>query len=292
MTLDRKWVGRADKPPTYFDPSDTDPKWSWVHDSLVASWLFTEPGGDTVHDTLGRSHGTRVAGTGSKPTWGRNGELWGLTPIDSEATSGIDIPGGAGAALGDDFTPEHLTVEMWSVWMIHGGRSTRLFSKQTTGDEANHWIMGGATGALPRMRLKAGGTTVTHVINLAADAPVAGDLVHHTWTYDGATVRLYLNAVDTALATSANSGTVDGGSGVPIRLANSAYAGAADEWDAPIYKVAIYTTCLSPSQVYDLSHDPYGPYRPQERTLAFVPAAEASSLTIPIAMHHYAQMAS
>ncbi|KKK59605.1 hypothetical protein LCGC14_3032700, partial [marine sediment metagenome] len=69
MTLTRTWVGRRDKPPTGpLDLSRIDPQWSWVYESLVAAWLFNEPGGDTLRDVFGRVNGTLVAGSGSKPT--------------------------------------------------------------------------------------------------------------------------------------------------------------------------------------------------------------------------------
>ncbi len=284
MTLARRWVGKKEKPPVFFDPGSIDPKWSWVYDSLVAVWLFNEPGGDTLRDVYGRANGTLVAGTGSKPTWNRDGALWGLTPIDAGATSGIDI---GGDALGDNFTPEQLSVETWSKWPADDDTDPRLFSKQSSGASADHFIMTGAVNSdqvytHPRMRLRTGSTTTTFVLNDHLNkTPLEGDLVHMLWTYDGVNVRCYLNAVDTALGSSTKTGTVAGGSGVPIRIGNSAYAGATNEWDAPIYKVAIYRTALNMSQIYQVLRYPYGAFRPGPSPIGF--GGVAGGMSNPIA---------
>lgn len=268
MALDRLWIGRREKPriDPFINRSRVHSKWGWVWDHQVAVWLFNEPGGDTLHDLLRRTNGTLSSGSsGSKPTWDRDGQLWGLTPIDAGTNAGIDLPSGTLSPLGDNFTPDQLTVEMWSVWMGDSGTDPRLFSKQTSSAGADHFIMTGATALSPRLRIKAGGTTETHVVNAPDDNPLVGDLVHHTWTYDGVTVRLYLNAVDTAIDQStASSGRVDGGTGIPIRIGNAAQSGAANEWDAPIYKIAIYDAAMPPSMVVDICGDPYGPYREVE----------------------------
>lgn len=252
--------------------SNVDPNWSWVYDSLVAAWLFTEPADDTVRDVYNRANGTRVAGTGTKPTWDRDGELWGLTPIVGGATSGIDLPIGDASPLGDSFTPEQLSVETWSKWPTSGS-DPRLFSKQTGGNEEDHFIMVGAvTADNPRMRLATGGATTTHVGATNVE-PVAGDLVHTIWTYNGADIQLYLNAVDTQIITGGSqTGTVDGGTDTPMRIGNAAQAGATNEWDAPIYKVAVYDVALSQSQATALFYDPYGPHRIVHRFVGKVAA--------------------
>lgn len=297
MALGRAWVGRRDKPPVVhgLNASLVDSEWGWVYESLVCAWLFNEPGGDTVRDVLGRANGTRVAGTGSKPSWVRDGHLWGLRPSLAGASSGIDLPGGSAAVLGDSFTPSQLTVETWCKWGVDNGLDPRLFSKQTTGSGADHWIMVGSTDSganvgVARFRLKTGGTTKTHIAANTTE-PIAGDLVHMVWTYDGSgsgtAVLLYLNGKVTALSASgAQSGTVDGGTGVPIRIGNSAYSGASNEWDGPIYKVALYDTALTAGQIQSLTHDPYGAFRVIQRRVGLVPAAAPSGRIMSSLAHH------
>ena len=112
------------------------------------------------------------------------------------------------------------------------------------------------------------------------------------WVYDNAaqTIVCYLNGALTTLGTGGTEDdVVTGGTGVPMRIGNSAYSGAANEWDKPIYKVALYEAAFNQGQVIELSHDPYGPYRRVASTVGLVPAAV--SLTIPIASYHYQQMA-
>ena len=145
----------------------------------------------------------------------------------------------------------------------------------------------GGVDSAPRMRLKTGGTTVTHVIDTPEDSPVTGDLAHVVWTYDGAVVTLYLNTVAETLNTGGTqTGTVDGGTAVPLRLGNSAHASTTNEWDAPIYKVVVYDVALNAQQVFALCGNPYGPYRSVENVVGLVPVAGAA-VTSPYYSHHY-----
>lgn len=289
MAVRHPWVGCKKKPPTGpIDFQRVDPSWSWVYNSLVAAWLWNQEeasqissqDGEILYEVFGRMNGKLFdGGNGFTPFWIRTGELWGTLNDPTGSESGITIvslgdpfPG----PLSENFTPERLSIETWSFWAPDQGLDPRLFTKQTSSAEADHiWMVGSLddtdNDGMPRFRLRTGGTTQTHVQE-DNDNPVANDLVHMVWTYDGQDVRLYINGHRRTILSPSQTGTVNGGDGVPIGISNSAYPGANNEWAAPIYKVAIYTSALSKSQVVALSRDPYGAFRPM-RQRSFIVSA-------------------
>jgi hypothetical protein len=147
---------------------------------------------------------------------------------------GLDIPGGA------------LTIACWMRADTFNISDARLISKATGPNEADHvWMLStvASNGIKPRLRLKTTGgatTTLIGTVNL-----IAGTWTHLAATYDGSTVRLYVNGQ--AAGSAAKTGGIAQASTVPAVIGDQPEGGRS--FDGLIDDLRLYTRALNPSEI-------------------------------------------
>ncbi|HJR58956.1 MAG TPA: LamG-like jellyroll fold domain-containing protein [Vicinamibacterales bacterium] len=235
---------------------------------LIAHWPLNEAAGTTAFDAAGSYTATLASGA----TWttGRHGAG---VRLDGEAayiaTPMIDVHGSA------------LTLAAWvNISDYPAELDQRIISKSTDIAEASHyWMLSQARSGnrnLLRFRLKTGSSTTTLIAS-------TGDLPTNTWyhataTYDGMTMRLYLNGVE--VGSTPKSGTIATNTAVPVSIGRSPDGSnflrgiiddvrvydqaltasdiaavmqgkeAAPDTTAPSIPTAVKATAASPTQIY------------------------------------------
>jgi subtilisin len=205
-----------------------------THGQLLADqpagfWRLGESAGGVAADASGNG----LAGTyGSGITLGQPGAVSGDSAA-AFAGGTLTLPTSAALDLRSAFS-----VEAWVKPSV-AGQSGGVLEKTVAGVVNTQYSLFLESG-LAKFRLRnAGGALVT----VSGPAPAVGSWTHLVGTFDGSTLRLYVNG---ALAASAPSAAASGGSGVTVvgRLGSNIYyfSGTIDE-------VAVYPTALSASRV-------------------------------------------
>jgi len=140
-----------------------------------------------------------------------------------------------------------------AAWVMNssfpGGVEQRFISKADDSIERrSFWTLAQTDVGANRLqfRLKAGGSTTT----LTA---WTGDLPLNTWyhaaaTYDGGTMRLYLNGAE--VGSTAKTGSIPSGSVVPIHIGRSPEG--SNYMHGAIDDVRVYSSALSPAEIAEL----------------------------------------
>jgi len=243
--------------------ADSDPAFSWAWKNLEACFLFERPQASVVRDVVTGFAAFFTAGSsGTKPAWAVDGTGASVQPVDAGDSSGIILDNHPG--LGDSFTPETLTLELWAITPPDDDTDPRGISKQSGGGADDHdWMLGvvNSGGAYQgRCRLSTGGSTTTHLTFAAMNI---GVLTHFVARYDGAEVQIWIDGVSVSMETDppVQTGTVDATAGMPIKIGNAAYSSATNEWDDKIYKAAIYSRALTDWEIVTLARDPVRPFQ-------------------------------
>jgi fibronectin type 3 domain-containing protein len=195
---------------------------------LVAAYAFDEGSGSTVTDASGNGNN----GTLTNATWATTGK-YGKALSFNGTTALVTIPNSASLQLSSG-----MTLEAWVNPSTVDGNWRDVIYKAND----NYYLEGTSTnGARPDAGLIAGSSY--------ADAFGTSSLPANTWsflaeTYDGSTLRLYVNGTQVAvtahsgsIATSTNALQIGGDS-----VYGQYFAGMIDE-------VRVYNTALSASQV-------------------------------------------
>ena len=199
---------------------------------LVSQWDLDEGTGPTTTDSTGNETGTLQNGA----TWttGHTGAAANLDGVDDYISVSNFAVGGPALSL--------------TAWVknssLASGLDQRFISKADDATEdSTYWMLGLTSAEQHRLqfRLRAGGITTT----LTASA---GDLPLNTWyhvaaTYDGSTMRLYLNGAE--IDSIAKSGSIAAGGSLPVEIGRSPdgsnyLRGAID--DVRIYRSALDAT--------------------------------------------------
>jgi glucose/arabinose dehydrogenase len=196
---------------------------------LVGAWGFDETAGATTADASGKGNVGTLSGAG-RTTSGRFGGALTFDGVDDWVT----VADSASLRLASG-----LTVEGW-VYPTGGGSSWRTLAiKEVPGNLSWALYPFGASG-----RPSAHANSGTDLWASSASAPAPNTWSHFAMTYDGSTIRLF---VDGALAgTRAQSGAMVQGNG-PVRFGGTAvwpewFAGRLDE-------IRIYDRALSAAQI-------------------------------------------
>jgi hypothetical protein len=200
-------------------------------DEPIAYWRLGESSGTSAADTSGNGN----TGTyGGGPTLGATGALAGdsdtATSFDG-VNDNVSVPDSAALDLNGSFS-----IEFWAKQTSFTNTSPGIVNKGSSTTADGYLISAGNTGILTFKR-----NNVT--VATAAGALTAG-YKHFVLTYDGATVRWYVNGVagtSSALALPANASTA----ALTIGLGDAGqYANDAID-DVAVYQTALSTTRIA-----------------------------------------------
>ncbi len=195
---------------------------------LVASYGFEEASGSAVGDSSGNGNAGTIAGA-ARTAAGRFGRAVGFDGVNDWITvpdsSTLDLYNG-------------MTVEAWVKPDSSGGWETGVLKEST--DDLVYALYTGATAGRPRGQIRTG----SHSRATGPSALPAGQWSHLATTWDGTTVRLYVNG--TQVASTAASGTLPP-SASPLRIGGNDIW---DEWfDGTIDEVRVYSVARSSVQI-------------------------------------------
>ncbi len=204
---------------------------------LVAHWRLDESSGTKANDDMGLHHGTLANG----PAWDPgNGFIGGALNFDG-SNDRVDV--GAFNVSG-----QKLTLAAWIRRDGSGHVEGRIISKATTTSGDDHmWMLSLIETNKLRFRLNAGGTTYT----LVGSAGVQVNQWHHAAaTYDGTTMRLYLDGSQVAsMPATGNIGT----NSAAIAMGNQP-AGAGDRpFGGDLDDVRVYSRTLNADDIAALA---------------------------------------
>jgi hypothetical protein len=205
---------------------------------LVGHWPFDENFGSATSDVVGGRTATLT--NGAQWTSGHAGAAVALDGInDFLGLSPFDVVGSG------------ITIAAWvKSSSLPGGVDQRFVSKATGPAEGDHyWMLGtwweGGSRSLLRFRLRTGSVTSTLIAS-------SGDLVPNMWyhaaaTYDGTTMRLYLNGV---LVGSMNkTGSVATGASVPVTFGRNPEGSGFTQMHGVLDDVRIYDRGLTAAEI-------------------------------------------
>ncbi len=129
----------------------------------------------------------------------------------------------------------------------------RIVSKATSTSEQDHYVMLSTTqsgnDAVLRFRLKAGGTTTTLVADtgILTGLPNSLDTYHVAATYDGATMRLFLDGVE--VGSQAKTGAIDQNPAIETWIGGNPDSATVRPWKGSIDDVRIWDVARSEADI-------------------------------------------
>ena len=200
-------------------------------------WAFDEGSGTTTADGSGNA----VTGTVRGAVWtaGRSGSALGFDGVDDHVELGTFSASGSA-----------ITIAAWFKADAFPNTVPRIISKATTGTSIQHYFMLATANvdSVPRLRFRLMTNGSTKTLTATSGNLVAGQWVHAAATYNGATMRLYLNGVQ--VGSRGVSGAIDGSATAPVRIGES--PNGAGAFDGVIDQVRVYNRVLSASEISSL----------------------------------------
>jgi len=152
---------------------------------LVAHWRLDETSGTIAHDASGNGHDGTITG---EPKWGA-GKIGGALEFDGSS----DV-----VELGAfDVVGPGITIEAWIKPNSFGITDGRILTKANEWGENDHWWMFSTIAEAGeirlRFRLKTTDSQNTTTLIASSGALEIGEWQHAAATWDGTTMRLYLN---------------------------------------------------------------------------------------------------
>jgi hypothetical protein len=212
--------------------------------ALVAAYGFNEGTGATVGDQSGNNN----AGTVTGATWNGAGR-YGNSLTFNGATHGVLIPASSSLNLSTA-----LTVEAWVYPTVTQSGWRAILQREVDA----YLLHAGSDGGT--LRPTGGGIFGGNIDYF--NVPAANALAVNTWshialTWDGATMRLYVNGVQAA--TKARTGTLQGtaGGAGPVHIGSNTYSG--ENFLGRIDEVRIYNRALTAAEITTDMNTPIGP---------------------------------
>ena len=234
--------------------------------AIVGHWALDEGVGAYTADSAVSGAGTLANGA----YWGagRSGHAVAMDGYDDY----IALPN-------FDVTGEGITLAAWvNSWSFPGGVEQRFISKADDSIERrSFWTLAQTNVGENRLqfRLKAGGSTTT----LTA---WAGNLPLNTWyhaaaTYDGGTMRLYLNGEEVGY--TAKSGSIPSGTVIPVHVGRSPEG--SNYMHGAIDDVRVYRSALSHAEIAELVAAGGGPTASEQSSVWLTAPAAGQTFSAP-----------
>jgi chitodextrinase len=169
-----------------------------------------------------------------------------------------------------------------TAWVNHSSlpfySDQRILSKASDSTEQGHyWMLSGTGRRLLQFRVKAGGSTTTLIAG-AGDVPI-GAWYHAAATYDGATMRLYLNGVE--VGSAAKTGAIAASAAVPVNIGRN--PDGSNYLHGLIDDVRIYSRALTPAEIQSVLNNE-GPSEPppnQPPAVSLTSPSNGATFTAP-----------
>ena len=207
--------------------------------NLVAYWKLDDGSGTTAVDSSGNGHDGTVTGN---PAWQSSAKIAG--GLDFETTDGVDrIDVGT-----FDLSGSGVSIAAWIRWE-NGFSDSRIVIKSNSNNGADQlWGMTVTSNGRVDFRIRVGGTFVQ--LDSADGATTSGQWHHVAGTYDGTTMRLYIDGTEVASTAHKVGGAVDQDASAPVALGDSPQGSRT--FDGVMDDVRIYDRALSEKDIATL----------------------------------------
>lgn len=211
--------------------------------NLVGHWAVDDGSGTTALDSTANNHDGTISGN---PTWQSSAKVGG--GLDFETSDGADS-----IDVGTfDLTGTGVTLAAW-IKPENDGTDQRIITKSSSNATVDHyWQLNHEVGST-ELRIRAGGTTER--LNVSTSL-VVGHWYHLVGTYDGTTLRLYLDGVEVGSMVHSVGGAVSTSSSMPVTIGDSPIGGRA--YDGEMDDVRVYDRALSATDVETLFNNGWG----------------------------------
>ncbi len=229
-------------------------KYPQLWDGLAGAWYpGAGPSGNTLYDLSGQdNHGT-LTNMDAATDWVVNR---GQMALDFDGLNDIIIvPHRAGNSL--DITSNQITLSGW-VYRRTATNYPYTANKSSSGSAISYLL--GANDNKLRFFIGAAALEVAHV--------VLNRWVFHAGTYDGGTMRIYIDGIEAASA--ANTGNIPTNS-APFRIGSLGWSG--DSYDGFMNDVRIYNRALHADEIKLLSQRPGIAFEPKRRVVYSIPSS-------------------
>ncbi|TPE42501.1 LamG-like jellyroll fold domain-containing protein [Pontibacter mangrovi] len=205
---------------------------------LVAHWQMDEGSGTSLSDASGKGNHAQTVGN---PGWvsGKSGTALLLNGSSQYATA----PDNASLDLTNAIT--------LAAWIKPSRQTTQYIIKKALNNETNGYELGLASGGNAFFRMNQASSRDTYRVNASATYPSDGNTwMHVAATYDGSTVKIYINGQENASKTF---------SGAPAIATNNLplHLGAQDngiyKFNGALDEVRIYNKALNASEINQLA---------------------------------------
>lgn len=253
--------GVTPQPPPVFraDPEQAKPKrkvrimkqlyWLCLFLTLLASCTGEAPERSDSHAAplldAGLIHHWTLDGDGLDSVGAQHGTIVGATAVPGQVGDALDFDGSDYVDLGTFAdTAATLSVTAWvnqTAW-VGGSGDGRIIAVSTSTSEQDHQLMLSAINLQQQCRMRAGGSTFT----LKGGSALLGVWQHVACTYDGSTVRLYVDGVEVADRSWSGSVTLN----MPGALGRNPSGGR--NLNGLVDDVRIYSRALGASEIGEL----------------------------------------